>query len=60
MNCANVMLLDAFLIFHVLNALAVGATLLIVYVATALPIFPTPSITYHVIFTLHGCCAFIV
>jgi hypothetical protein len=60
MNWANVMLLDPFFIPHVLNALAVGTTLLIVYVATALPIFPTPSITYHVTTTLHGCCAFIV
>ena len=60
MNCANVILLTVFFIHHVLNALAVGATLFTVYVAVLLAIFHTQSITYHVTTTVHGCCALIV
>ena len=55
MNCANVILLAAFFIPHVLNALAVGDTLFIVYVTLFAVTFPTPSVTYHVTTTVHGC-----
>jgi hypothetical protein len=56
-NCAHVIFLVVFQIFHVAKLFAVGTTLLNVYVAVALLWFPSASLTYHVTVTLHGCLA---
>jgi hypothetical protein len=59
-NCAHVMLLDTFPIFHVAKLFAVGATSLNVYIAVFTVWFPKLSLTYHVTVTLHGCLAAIL
>ena len=59
-NCAHVILLAVFQIFHVAKLFAVGATLLNVYVAVFTVWFPKLSLTYHVTVTLHGGCAVIL
>jgi hypothetical protein len=56
-NCAHVILLAVFQIFHVAKSFAVGAVLLNVYVAVFAVSFPKLSLTYHVTVTLHGCLA---
>ena len=55
MNCANVILLAAFLIPHVAKLFAVGATLLTVHVALLLVTFHKLSLTYAVYVPFHGC-----
>jgi hypothetical protein len=56
-NCAHVILLAVFQIFHVAKSFAVGATSLNVYVAVFTVSFPKLSLTYHVTVTFHGCLA---
>ena len=59
-NSSRLIVLAVLHMFDKVKSLADGHASLNVYVAVFAVWFPKLSFTYHVIFTLHGCCAAIV